>query len=1232
MRSRVRYGTGIGLVVCCLMIITGIGLGKGDGGENRGSQTAADVQSYAGLWAVAPKRGQNVTVDGRLLEPVWKSAFQASGFVTMFDNKPVEADTDLYVLYDESNLYIGLEGHRDKTGSEPDTEFVEVLLEPRQDGGAVYRLKIPIATGERPIRTDWGAGVKELTGADIHLSRGSASWKAEAKIPFRMLGVERVSEGEGWRFNVMRYYGVDSLPFSSWVPIRNSYTTDVGDKTVGLVAHALNQARMAPLYFSRPPIAAGVSGNVAVPGHTRLVYRDFQTKQLVLNGSPIPEGMEVQLTWVSPDGKSARLDDVRVETDRASTRITFSHPKPLQFGLYRLQVGFRQADEPGSYFELAFDRDALIDAGNKLAVPPAAAGTRRQVSSSTSSAQVERLMKLIPDKAGFLFTGLPENPSLGPHELYSWSAASPERIVSKTTGTAYPNAKYPETHKLTVKNRLGATVEYPYYEDGNGRKYFFSAHALYFQKDYALRETAKLASADPLGTARLLNRWADAYAGYLPTNDYYWTNYPIEGGAPYPYWGGVWYRWYTGEMINLSYLINAYGDVRKTNAFELLSKELGFDVEKKLEDGLFKPSFDYVRSFPILDHNMEYTTWLGLIRMAKASGQPAYMHEAVERIEQFAANNFLSDGFWKEVTLSYHNQSINGLLQSMTEAKGWSDPAGYVSPRNGRRLDNIDLAAMYPALNGARTMQHVVSYPNGSYVPVQDTWASEKTAQPRTDLGSYLLTGSGISRLTLGSGAEQQQLYLNFVPKYGHNHLDPLNLTVFAKGQELLPDIGYTHTFYRRWAASTLAHNTVVVDGKDMSASGEARHGGTIEAFVAATDTGVGIVKASQNAAYPQTDEYSREPWLIGFGDKPGESGGYVVDIFRVSGGNRHEYTLGGDANRDGVFATDLSMTRYGDYLLPEGTKVRMPESENDTGSADGQYYGYMYVQDVKRAEIPDGRFNVTLETTENGTGKAKLGITGFMDTGGGNELFIGKSPSMRATRLSGTSKDINTEAVKYWLPKLVVRRSGTNLSSTFTTVLEAYEGTGKPRIESVVKLIPDESAEGDVALQIRYGTTTDIILSSAGIGRTLKVGDFELVGKYGLIRIENGAVVKMVLADGKLLRAGGQLITGTGAVTGNVTDVLRTLDGDKVDALVTDADVPVDMAGRYVVVTHPDGKTNGYAVKEIRREGSRTLLVLNNTDPGWDIAADGSSSMTTYPHTGWRGNHTLRIANVIIR
>src|SRR5690606_3503574 len=71
-----------------------------------------------------------------------------------------------------------------------------------------------------------------------------------------------------------------------------------------------------------------------------------------------------------------------------------------------------------------------------------------------------------------------------------------------------------------------------------------------------------------------------------------------------------------------------------------------------------------------------------------------------------------------------------------------------------------------------------------------------------------------------GPEANPSQLWMMNTPKYGHNHWDPLSINLWAEGQELLPDIGYTHTRFRRWTQSTLAHNTVTVDSDDMSADG----------------------------------------------------------------------------------------------------------------------------------------------------------------------------------------------------------------------------------------------------------------------------------------------------------------------------------------------------------------------------------------------------------------------------
>src|SRR5699024_3024468 len=109
-------------------------------------------------------------------------------------------------------------------------------------------------------------------------------------------------------------------------------------------------------------------------------------------------------------------------------------------------------------------------------------------------------------------------------------------------------------------------------------------------------------------------------------------------------------------------------------------------------------------------------------------------------------------------------------------------------------------------------------------------------------------------------------------------------LTLFSNGQELIPDIGYTHTLYRRWTESTLSHNTVVVDGEDMNLTDQSHHGGNIEVFATENDR-IQVSRASQETAYSQTEEYLREPWLIEFPDS--ENGdGYVLDLFRVSGGD----------------------------------------------------------------------------------------------------------------------------------------------------------------------------------------------------------------------------------------------------------------------------------------------------------------------------------------------------------
>lgn len=1205
-------------------------------------------------WSIIPRIGEAPVIDGSLDEAAWSRASRMSGFRTAYANDPVcaDADTEVRLACDDSCLYIGIAGTT-AAGARAEAERIDILLSAPQRSDRFFHIPLDIATGPREMTAAYGYGVKLLERPESVRSAmrsGSEGWTLEVALPVASVMEREPLPGDEWRINVIRCFGIGApRPLSSLIPVRQSAIIDLGLPSSGYSVRAdvLPEGRMGRLYWQRLPGKDEASRPEPwLPARAALIYGGFTEKRLCLDAEELGSGgfASAELRWRTPSAEQIAIPEF--ELDAAAGTVAFRHPKPLEIGWYELQMNVTDRTNRHRMLVLSFDSQALIEAGESLYVPPPAAGVRI-VDEEAPSEEVDRLLKLIPPQPGFIFGGDPECPELyAGDKLFRWDPGDPLALVSARTGTRHPNGRFPEDKAFVVHNRMGEEVRVPYHEDANGRRYSMTGRLWYEQKIYALKQTSRLARYDPLGAARLLNRWADAYAGWVPTNDYPWGCYPTEGtaGPPYHYWGGVWSRWSTSDLGELRHLAEAYAEVKKTNAFEVLSEETGVDVDRKIVEGMFRPSYAFFDSFSNWNHNNDYHNWIGLIALSRATGHPRYVHQALERIRLFVAGRFLFDGFFGEVCVSYHLQSTGGLQAAIEAAKGWSDPDGYVSPRSGRRADDLDLERDYPALQAFNRIIRGITYPNGHYFPIQDTWAFSRSRSPDPAGASLFLPAAGIARLTLGSRERQMQLYMSCVPKYGHDHLDPLNLALFACGQELLPDIGYTHSLYRQWTRSTMCHNTVVVDGKDMDRNSGA-DGGSLRLF-ASVGADVQVMRMGQENAYPGLREYGREAWLIGFGgdfglagsadsNNPDDSddgrGGYIVDLFRIQGGTRHEYTLNGDANRDSVMETSVPLSPYGPYLLPPGTKITQPTGELEQGDAEGQYYGYMYVQDVQRAEIGSGGYEATLRTS--GEGRLKMiGLDGSGGCGERSELFLGKAPSLRATRLHDKSMDNNVEAVRYSMPKLVVRKEGVDLRSRFVHVMEPYSDGAEPRIRRAELLQPGQSGEGDVAVAVTYGGTTDIILSSGSSDRQqpLVAGDMSLTGGIGLIRIENGEVAQMVLIGGTMLRKGELAIHGDGPTEGIVDSVLRKADGDPVDALVTGAAVPYDTAGSCVIVTHPDGSANGYPILDIVREEGRTLLLIDGTDPGFTIREDGSSEMRFYPFKKWNGPHRFRIDNVV--
>ncbi|WP_066190944.1 heparinase II/III domain-containing protein [Gracilibacillus timonensis] len=1329
-------------------------------------------------WAVVPEVETEIAIDGDLTEDIWEKAVELEGFVTVFDNEKVEKDTEALLGYDSDNLYVGLT-YTDEEASES-LANVEILIRPSPDQETFFTITIPVHEPNLPITNDWGPGGEEAADYDYEVITEEGSMTAEVAIPISSLNVDELHVGDEWQLNIIHQHEINTEPMSSWIPIRtSSYNQTDTSTSTSYTIDVSEEGRLGSIFFNQLPEQWSPESYNSIwnPQELKLEYKAFTEKELSFKGAGInPIHDDIALTWRSPSGEQVELDDVNMEKVKDRMVVSFEHPEPHENGLYHLSVSLDQKrNKPEAMFTmLAFDRNQMMDAGEALYDHVPYDGEKTMVEWEPATEEVQQLLDIIPERVGFRFTGLPDQPQLHPDRNFSWDIDQPDIISSNHSDKTYPNEEYPEDQALTVTNKKGKTVEYPYYEDENGRKYFLSAHKWWLQRNYALGQMSKIASEDPLGAARLLQRFAEVYEGYIPVSDHVWQNFPVEvsSGPPYPWWGGVWNRWSASELWDLRNLFNAYATVKQTNALELLSDEAGEDVDQKIVEAMFKPSVEFARTFPIINHNMDYTKWVGLGDMSKAINDPSYIHEGVELLEDYTTNEYLFDGFYKETTLSYHNQSTNGINRAIDAFQGWSDPQGYTSPRSGTRFDDLDMREAFPALGKSQEIPQMLIYPDGKYLPTQDTWANEVSGNPNLTDGSFLLPASGYARLQRGTPDEEEestgitylfpgldivdqttedrlfadsgtvqfeaesegnqitfvfevpetdtyrvdlkpfkaasyglyeilmnnktiteldffntgsgpgdmetlatlelekgtheitfktigksdeatnykmgvielvllneeaqqeddgeegnpaqpsQLYMNFDPKYGHNHFDPLNLNLYAKGQELLPDIGYSYTFYRRWATSTMGHNTVVVDSKDMTTSGEAEHGGNIELFAPISDQ-LQVMRAHQEKAYPGTDEYSREPWFIGFPD--GEDG-YVLDLFRVSGGNRHEYTLQGDANRDAHFDTDMELTEYGDYLLPEGTEVTLPETAYDTGYAEGHYYGYIYLQNVMEAALEDEQYQLTLTTEENEEEQAKMKITGLLESGE-NELYLAESPSLRSTRLHGTSMDTNDEAVKYHMPKFVLRRDGENLSSQFITLMEPYQHDEEPRIDHIEKLEIKDAHPGDIAVAVTHGETTDIILSSPHHPEEpLVVDDTTMTGKMGMIRLQNGEVTDMYLIGGSLLEKGTEQLTGNETIKGTLTNVMRQAKQDSYDAFVTDTNIPEDTRGSHMVITHPDGKTHGYEIKEIMKENDQTIIQTNGMDPGFSIHSDGSSEMNFYPFKTWDGEHTFQI------
>lgn len=828
----------------------------------------------------------------------------------------------------------------------------------------------------------------------------------------------------------------------------------------------------------------------------------------------------------------------------------------------------------------------------------------------------ERMLSFMPDYAYVAYCECPNcYGGVEGSSIFIWTVERPDEMTCRFCGTVYPNAKYPETQVMTGQNKLGEEISFPYYlNDDLDVRHFLSTHLLRYQRAWLEQQCQALGRAyQATGKEEyarrvvlVLDRLAQRYPHYpvmqnLPRR----FTFRESQDVPYAWDSGKWGYFHNEIPKSMVY---SYDMVCESPEFDRLSEQRGYNVRKKLEDDVFRQAFHAIAASPYHVSNVVGYDIAGAAQLGRVINEPYYVHRAFEWMRRNVDEGFYVDGMWKEGAPSYHAMTVGGIRIAFDTVLGYSDPPGYVDPNTGQRFDDFDPAEVLPFWAKVQSAPSILDWPNGRSSCIHDTHPYEQRSQPRTVTESTIMPAFGHASLGRGTGGNQMQAQLHFSGAYGHAHYDNLNLSVFAKGNEMIPDLGYTWTQLRYWSACSLGHNLVVVDRKNQTMSGS---DGDLLAYFPDT-AGVSMVEADGVRAYSNVeglDMYRRMLVMIPVSD----ADAYLVDLFRLRGGRIHDWTLNGDADEDISAACSLPLPRSHQWMLEDGEEWKEPTMEGHV------FNPYGMVRDVLRGQT-DGPFEVAFNYQAD-PGK---GVRVHLANSGPAEVWLGRSPSVRRMGV-GTRGDMR-KAYDFWMPKLLVRRqSETPLHSLFATVYEPY--AGRPFIGSVERVELSPADENAVALRITHGNTVDTFISTLDTApypeRVTSDGIF-FRGRLGILRQVGGTTTGAWLFEGEKLAADLSIEAADSRLEGTIDSALRADDGAPYNALVTDAQLPLGnlLHGVWMIVTHATGHTQGYEIDRIeQREGKRHIVLTH--DHGLEIA-DGLTKELHFPMRKFEGTSSF--------
>lgn len=678
---------------------------------------------------------------------------------------------------------------------------------------------------------------------------------------------------------------------------------------------------------------------------------------------------------------------------------------------------------------------------------------------------VEPLMKmsltevkaLVPAGSGIYFIGCP-NCNGGAQEMgiLRWQPELGDKVKCKFCNMIFPNEKYPDNHEKVITAPSGAKQVYRYHENAQGTQYFFEAHGWFERWQWIQQMSVQLAQIWSLSkdqaygdrAAIIAGRFAQLFPDYAVRYDYPGApkkffpanqKWPYEGLVPYR--GAKWNWWAYGDIpvqiaVVFDHLQNGYD-------WKRMDPHIGKETDKRIVKDLLVSGYEFTAANPEIYTNMSPGMYRDMVRLGRILKRPDIVHDGVNRFREFLKLGFFADGWWKEGTVSYHDQTIGGLKSVAIAARGYTDPPDW----KGERFDDLDLINAMPFYKSALNVSQQAILPNGNKLPLNDTWAN-RAAPVKTNgvTVSRLWPALGNAALGAGTGKEQTMLNLNWSGNYGHSHYDNASIILFANGAELFSDIGYTHSKYRGWTLHTASHNTVVIDQKAQDVGTMGRPATGRLRFYDVDNSHVKAIDVDASPAYSIAGTYRRRLILV----HAAEGRDYVIDRFDVEGGNTHDWFLHGMCEEEGKMETSISFDHSVKTLVPEWGGNNVPRNQYDSDIEGKKIHAYSYLKDIKSAS--ENRPWTATWTYQNS------GMRTHHFPQAGTEIFRFSSPSVRLAAEDDNKLDD--------FMRLGLMQRHTGGKSSFIAIHEPFQG--KPWIRSV-------RSEGDTCL-VKYELNGAII------------------------------------------------------------------------------------------------------------------------------------------------------------